>query len=116
MVSIRLTRVGKKRRPLYRIVVMDKTKDPWAKALEILGSRDPRTKETILKEDRIRYWISKGAEVSKTVWNILVDQKIIEEKKQSVTHISSARKKKMEEKQKAGAQTPQSTEQTAQAK
>jgi small subunit ribosomal protein S16 len=95
MVTIRLSRVGKKKQPIYRFVIMDKQKDPWGKSLELLGTRNPRTKETILNVDRIKYWLSVGAETSDSVWNILVDQKIVEGKKRNVTHISGARAKKM---------------------
>jgi len=105
MLTIRLSRTGKKKQPMYRFVIMDKRKDPWGKSLEILGSRNPRTKETILEVERIKYWISKGAEASDSVWNILVDQKIVEGKKRNVTHISAARRKTMAD-EKAKAETP----------
>ena len=97
MLSIRLTRTGKKKAPMYRVVVMDKRRDPWAKAIEILGTRNPRTKETILKTERIQHWLSKGAQPSETIWNLFVEQKIIEEKKRPVTHLSKKRRGKMEE-------------------
>lgn len=105
MLSIRLSRVGKKKQPVYRFVIMDKQKDPWGKSLEILGTRNPRTKETILKADRIRYWISKGAQASDSVWNILVDEKVVEGKKRNVTHLTAARQKAMAE-EKAKNETP----------
>jgi small subunit ribosomal protein S16 len=95
MLTIRLSRVGKKKQPLYRFVIMDKKKDPWGKSLEILGMRNPRTKETVLKADRIKYWIDKGAQASDSVWNILVDQKIVEGKKRNTTHISKDHAKKL---------------------
>ncbi len=93
MLSIRLTRVGKKKQPMYRVVIMDKQKDPWGKSLEILGNRNPRTKETTLNAERIQYWISKGAQPSESVWNLLVDQKIVDGKKRNVTHLTAARQK-----------------------
>ncbi|MBI4599208.1 30S ribosomal protein S16 [Candidatus Uhrbacteria bacterium] len=99
MLSIRMTRVGKKNRPEFRIILVDKRKDPWGKSLEILGNRNPRTKETLLKADRITHWISKGAQATESVWNILVDQKIVEGKKRSVTNISKKRHTKMEKEQ-----------------
>ncbi len=107
MLSIRLSRVGKKKRPLYRFVIMDKQKDPWGKSLEILGSRDPRTKVNVLNADRIKYWISKGAQASESVWNILVDEKIVEGKKRSVTHISDRHAKLLAD-EKAKETTPAS--------
>ncbi len=96
MVSIRLSRVGRKNQPLYRVVVVPKHKDPWGDVLEVVGNYNPRKKprELILNADRIKYWLSKGAEASDTVWNILVDEKIVEGKKHSVTHISKTRRDK----------------------
>lgn len=120
MLSIRLTRVGKKKQPMYRFVIMDKRKDPWGKSLEILGSRNPRTKETVINVERMKYWISKGAEASNSVWNILLDQKIVEGKKRNVSHLTDKRRKAMdEEKAKAAeaakapkAEEPAATEET----
>ncbi len=89
MIVIRLTRVGKTKQPSYRVVVQDKRKDPWGKAIEIVGRYNPRTKpKTItLMEDRIKFWLSKGAEASPTVHNLLVDAKLIKaEKKQATSH------------------------------
>jgi small subunit ribosomal protein S16 len=105
MLTIRLSRTGKKKQPMYRFVIMDKRKDPWGKSLEILGTRNPRTKETQLDAERVKYWISKGAETSDSVWNILVDQKIVEGKKRNITHLSAARRKAMAD-EKAKSETP----------
>ncbi len=87
MIVIRLTRVGKTKQPSYRVVVQDKRKDPWGKAIEIVGRYNPRTKpKTItLLEDRIKFWMAKGAEASPTVHNLLVDAKIIKADKKSAT-------------------------------
>ena len=105
MLVIRLSRVGKKKQPEYRLIVSEKTKDPWGKVLEIVGNYNPRRnpRELILKADRIKDWLAKGAEASDTVWNLLVDEKIVEGKKHSVTHISKARTDKAAEKAKKAA-------------
>ncbi|MEA3272873.1 MAG: 30S ribosomal protein S16, partial [Patescibacteria group bacterium] len=89
MLSIRLSRVGKKKQPSYRIIVLDKRKDPWGDYLENLGFYNPRVKpkEIKLKEERIKYWLSVGAQPSATVHNLLVDAKIIEGKKMKATII-----------------------------
>jgi small subunit ribosomal protein S16 len=108
MITIRLSRVGKKKQPMYRFVIMDKRKDPWGKSIEILGSCNPRTKETTLNVDRVKYWLSKGAETSESVWNILVDQKIVEGKKRNVTHLTAARRKAIAE-EKAKTEPAQTT-------
>ena len=100
MQSIRLSRVGTKRAPVYRVVVMPKHNDPWAIATEILGHYNPRKdpRELVLNVERVKYWIDKGAKATDTVWNLLVDEKIVEGKKRGVTHISGSRAKKLEEK------------------
>lgn len=100
MLSIRLSRVGSKKRPVYRIVVMPKHRDPWADSNEILGHYNPRSnpKEIVIKADRVKYWISQGAEPTNSVWNLLVDQKIVEGEKRTSTHISKKRAAKIEEK------------------
>lgn len=95
MLSIRFSKVGKRNRPEFRLIVVDKHKDPWGKAVEILGSRNPRTKENVFNLDRIKYWLGKGAQPSATVHNLLVDLKLVEGKKQSVTNISKKRTEKM---------------------
>ncbi|MFH1252990.1 MAG: 30S ribosomal protein S16 [Candidatus Uhrbacteria bacterium] len=98
MLSMRLTKVGKLNRPEFRLIVVDKHKDPWGKAVEILGNRNPRTKENTFKVERIKYWLSKGAQPTATVHNILVDMKLMEGKKQSVTTISKKRAEKITKK------------------
>lgn len=100
MLSIRLSRVGKRGAPVYRVVVLPKHNDPWAPATEILGHFNPRKnpRELTLNVERVKYWIEKGAEVSDTIWNLLVDEKIVEGKKHNVTTISGTRAKKLEDK------------------
>lgn len=100
MISIRLSRVGKTKAPVYRIVVQPKHRDPWSPAIEILGHYNPRKepKEIVIKNDRVKYWLSQGAEASDTMWNMLVDQKIIEGEKRSTTHISKTHAAKLETK------------------
>ncbi|WKZ24922.1 MAG: 30S ribosomal protein S16 [Patescibacteria group bacterium] len=81
MLTIRLSRVGKKSYPTYRLTIAEKSRDPYGKALEILGSYNPHTKELVAKDERIRYWISKGAGTSPTVNNLLISKNVIEGKK-----------------------------------
>ena len=101
MISIRLTRVGRKHAPTYRIVVMPKTRDPWAKSLEIIGSYNPVVKPStfIIDQERLSHWMSQGAEVTNTVWNLLVSHDIIKDKKRSVTHITKKRRESLAAKQ-----------------
>jgi len=79
MLSIRLSRVGKTKEPSFRLIVVDKRRDPWGTYLENLGSvnRRGKIKSYKLNADRIKHWISKGAQPSNPVWNMLVDQKIV---------------------------------------
>jgi len=99
MLAIRLSRIGKKNSPFFRIVVMDKRKSAKGRALEVLGSVNPRKKDIILKNERIKYWLGVGAEASDRVYNILVSQKVIEGKKRP----KKIRPKKKEEKEEESA-------------
>ena len=83
MLTIRLQRIGKKNRPSYRLVVSEHKRDLYGRHNEILGNYDPvaNPKTVNLKADRIKYWISVGAQTSATVHNLLVSQGVIEGKK-----------------------------------
>jgi small subunit ribosomal protein S16 len=78
MLTIRFSRVGKKGYPTYRLVISEKARDPYGKALEILGSYNPHSKKLEVKSDRIKFWLSKGSGMSQTVANLLINNKIIE--------------------------------------
>ena len=85
MLTIRLTRVGKKKDGSFRVIVVEsKRKVQPGNYLEMVGSYDPRVDTVSLKADRIKYWISMGATTSDTVHNLLVSQKIIDAKKINV--------------------------------
>lgn len=85
MLTIRLTRVGKKKDSSFRVVVVDsKRKVKAGNYLEMVGSYDPRVDTVALKADRIKHWIEHGAQTSDTVHNLLVSQKIIDAKKINV--------------------------------
>jgi small subunit ribosomal protein S16 len=77
MLSIRFARHGKKKQPLYSLIVLEKTKDPWGDYTEKLGTYNPATKTADLNVKRINYWIGIGAQPSPTVHNLLVSQGII---------------------------------------
>lgn len=83
MVSIRLSRVGKKNHASFRFVVSDKRKDMYGPALEVLGWYDPHANPTTfeVQADRVQYWMSKGAQPSATVHNLLVGAGIIKGEK-----------------------------------
>jgi len=87
MLIIRLKRVGRVHEPSFRIVLTDSKFGPKSgKAVEVLGSYDARKGKGTNHVDgeRVKYWISKGAQVSDTVHNFLVDQKILTGKKINV--------------------------------
>jgi small subunit ribosomal protein S16 len=108
MLVIRLSRVGRKNDPSFRVVLQEKHRAPSAKAIEYLGSYNAKLKQKSLKADRIKYWISEGAQTSDTVHNLLVDEKIIESSKRKA---STTRKKSNTESQTKEAQVPvESTE------
>ena len=73
MLAIRLARVGKKKKPFYRIVVMDKRKARNGRFVEIVGTYDPLKKpaEIKLNAERIKYWMGCGAQPSDTVRSFL---------------------------------------------
>ena len=78
MLTIRLTRKGKKNQPFFRVVVIDKKRSSTGgRAVEILGYVDPLTKKKSLKKDRILHWIKNGAQPSATIHNLLISEKII---------------------------------------
>ena len=86
MLMIRLQKVGRKHEPVFRLVLTDSKNGPQSgKFLEVLGSFDARKGDTSdFKGDRIKDLISKGAQPSGTVHNMLVESKIIEGKKINV--------------------------------
>ncbi|HNW71910.1 MAG TPA: 30S ribosomal protein S16 [Candidatus Paceibacterota bacterium] len=85
MLKIRLQRIGRKNDPSFRAVLTDsKNSTKSGKFLEIVGNYDPKMGTANFKADRIKYWISKGAKLSDTMHNFLVQQKVIEGKKVNV--------------------------------
>jgi small subunit ribosomal protein S16 len=73
MVRIRLRRVGRKRSPIYRIVVADSQSPRDGRFIEIIGNYAPRQGNTAidLKTDRATYWLDHGAQPSDTVRSLL---------------------------------------------
>jgi len=96
MLAIRLQRVGRKKQPLYRMVVSENTKDMYGDHLEILGQYNPHKKEALLKTDRIKHWISKGAQASASASNLLIKEGVLEGKKKKSVSISKKRSAKAE--------------------
>jgi small subunit ribosomal protein S16 len=78
MLMIRLQRAGKKKQAFFRLVLQEKAWKANGKAKELLGFYNPHTKEKKFQEERIKHWMSKGAQLSATAHNILVDAKVID--------------------------------------
>jgi small subunit ribosomal protein S16 len=100
MLKIRLQRIGRKNDPAFRVVLTDsKNSTKSGKFQEILGSYNVKKGEVLFKADRILHWMKNGAQVSATVHNFLVHQKIIEGKKKNVLSKKAPTKKRKELKQ-----------------
>ncbi|OGI95329.1 30S ribosomal protein S16 [Candidatus Nomurabacteria bacterium RIFCSPLOWO2_01_FULL_42_17] len=89
MLKIRLQRIGRKNDPAFRVVLTDsKNSTKSGKFLELLGTYNPKAIDKSGRisfvNDRIKYWLSKGAKLSDTVHNFLVHDKVIAGKKVNV--------------------------------
>ncbi len=73
MVKIRLTRVGAKKKPVYRVQAIDERKARDGRALEYLGTYDPNSDPAAveLKLEAIDAWVAKGAQMSDTVASLV---------------------------------------------
>lgn len=82
MLKIRLQRVGRVNIPTFRVVLTDsKNSTKSGKFLEVLGNYDPVNDVKEIKADRVKHWMSHGAQLSDTVHNWLIDKKVIPGKK-----------------------------------
>lgn len=91
MLKIRLQRVGRRNDPSFRAVCVDSRRGPKVgKHTEVLGSYDPKRDYIAINGERVKHWISKGAQVSDTMHNLLIKEGIIEGKK---IHVAKAKKK-----------------------
>ncbi len=73
MVRIRLRRQGAKKQPMYRVVVADSRSPRNGRFIENIGFYNPRTEPATvnIKEDRLRYWLSVGAQPSESVLRVI---------------------------------------------
>jgi small subunit ribosomal protein S16 len=82
MLIIRLQRTGKKNQADFRIVLAQKTASAAKKFVEVLGSYNPRKKLFAVKnQDRLKYWLAQHVELSPTLHNLLVTNKLLDAKK-----------------------------------
>ena len=107
MLKIRLQRIGRRNEPHFRAVVTESARGPKSgDFIEILGSYNPKLGNIELNNERLAYWISKGAQPSDTMHNFLVDAKVIDGPKIDVLPKKTPIKKEVEETPEAPAEAP----------
>jgi len=79
MLSIRLARVGRVNLPSYRIVVQEKTSAPVSRALEIIGSFDPKSEpaKVDVSKERLDHWLKAGAQPTLSLAELLIKQDLL---------------------------------------
>ncbi|MDX2130587.1 MAG: 30S ribosomal protein S16 [Planctomycetota bacterium] len=82
MVRIRMQRLGRRNRPFYRIGAMDQRTRRNGPLIELLGTYDPvekdPAKQVTLNEERVKYWISKGAQPTDTVRDMFAKRGLVD--------------------------------------
>lgn len=82
---IRFQRIGRTNDPAFRIVVLEKERAAKAgNIVELLGTYNPRSKALTLDEEQVKHWISKGAQPTDSIHNLLVHKGVIVGKKINV--------------------------------
>jgi small subunit ribosomal protein S16 len=78
MLMIRLARFGAKKKPFYRVVVIEKERARDGRNLEVVGHYNPVTTpaQVLLKHDRIDYWTKHGAQMSDTVKRLVEENPV----------------------------------------
>jgi len=92
MLAIKLSKVGKTNKKMFRLIISEKGRDPYGNVLEILGSYNPYSKELNVKTDRVKHWIAKGAQMTATVNNLLVGKSIVTGKKVAASKAGTPKK------------------------
>ena len=77
-VKLRLTRIGSKKNPIYRVVAADSRSPRDGKFLEIVGRYNPQTDPSTIEldEEKIRAWIDKGAQPTESVRRLMKAKKL----------------------------------------
>ncbi len=95
MLKIRLQRTGRKNDPHFRLIVTESTLKPkTSQFTEIVGTYNVKAGIFEAKADRVKHWISVGAQTTPTVHNLLVSKGVIEGKKKNVLPKKTVQKKK----------------------
>lgn len=84
MLAIRFARTGRKNAPQFKVVLQEHTVAPGGRHVAVLGSYDPNRKVAVLKADKIKEWIAKGAQASDSAHNLFVREGIIDGKKRAI--------------------------------
>ena len=71
MLAIRLARFGAKKKPTYRVVVIERERARNSRSVEVVGFYNPISKQINLKHDRIDHWVKNGAQPSDTVTRLI---------------------------------------------
>ncbi len=85
MLMIRFQRIGRRNDPAFRILVLEKTSSPKAGTYnDLLGTYNPKTKALTVAQDRLAEWMKKGAQVSPSLMNVLINKNILKGDKVAV--------------------------------
>ena len=94
MLMIRFQRIGRTNDPAFRIVAIEKERAAKAgNVVELLGTYNPRSKALTLNEERVKYWITMGAQPTGSIRNLLITKGVIEGKKVNVLPKKTSQKK-----------------------
>lgn len=94
-VKMRLTRMGDKKSPFYRVIVVDGRAKRDGEYIDKIGHYNPLTEEVVLDAEKAKTWLNNGAQPTETVRSLLLKQEIIEKTdKKSPAKTNNKKKKK----------------------
>lgn len=77
MLKLRFKKIGRKRSPSYRLVIMESTSRRDGKSIDEVGFYNPITKMSKFDKDKLKKWLNSGAQPTKTVFNLLKKNKVL---------------------------------------
>lgn len=97
MLTLKLSRVGKKKQPQYRLIVTEKGRDPWGRALEVIGHYNPLVSPKVftVEQARLDHYLKNGAQSTATVNNLLINFGYMKGEKVQKVHLTKKRVTKM---------------------
>lgn len=110
MLKIRLTRIGKRHEPHYRIIVIPARTKRDGKAIDLLGHYNPKTKELKLDVEKAKHWLSVGAQPTVTVHAMLAKHKLVEQLPRPKRDPKKPKKEQKAESKEAPAVSPKKEE------